>query len=152
MTIRGIGKKLEYITIVYAVITIALNYLLYPIFELNFIPYKYLVIIGITLIIAGIPLNIVSTLRIVKGYKQGILLTEGIYSFVRHPLYASYILLIVPGIAVLFRSWVVMTVPIVMYIVFRILIREEEEFLEGKFGEEYTAYKKRVNGIFPRIF
>lgn len=152
MTIRGIGEKLQFITIGYAALVIYLNYLFYPLFRINTVQYKILLAAGILLIMAGIPLNILTTIRIVKGFKRGILLTDGIFSFVRHPLYASYILLIVPGICLLFASWIILTVPIVMYVAFRILVRQEERFLEERFGDRYSEYKMKVNMIFPKIF
>jgi len=44
-----------------------------------------------------------------------------------------------------------MPIPIFMYIIFKILIIEEEQYIE-KIGEEYLEYKKRVNAVFPKIW
>lgn len=43
------------------------------------------------------------------------------------------------------------SVPFVMYAIFRILIVKEEQFLENKFGQEYLQYKKEVNGVLPTL-
>lgn len=39
-----------------------------------------------------------------------------------------------------------------MYAVFKILVVEEDKYLEGKFGEEFFKYKKRVGEIFPKFW
>lgn len=39
-----------------------------------------------------------------------------------------------------------------MYITVKLLIREEEDYLARKFGEEYQEYKAKVNAVFPRIW
>ena len=42
-----------------------------------------------------------------------------------------------------------MTTPAFMYIVLRLLIKKEEDYLESVFGKEYLDYKKRVMCIIP---
>ncbi len=39
-----------------------------------------------------------------------------------------------------------------MYFIFKILIKNEEDYLENKFGKKYLQYKKRVGTIFPKLF
>ncbi|MEJ2567700.1 MAG: hypothetical protein P8Z50_02305 [candidate division WOR-3 bacterium] len=40
----------------------------------------------------------------------------------------------------------------VMYVFFRILIKEEEDYLSGRFRTEYEKYKREVSLIFPKIW
>ena len=49
------------------------------------------------------------------------------------------------------NSLIGLTVPIFMYLVFKIFIVEEDKYLEDKFGEEFLKYKKRVGEIFPKF-
>ena len=77
------------------------------------------------------------------------LVTDGIYRCCRHPLYASWVVFIVPGIVFLVNSWIGLTIPIFMYFVLRILVRKEEIYLASVFGSEYSDYKKRVPCILP---
>lgn len=104
---------------------------------------------GIILLGLGIPFWILSSITIFRGWREDRLLTGGIYALVRHPLYTSFILFIFPGTGMLFRSWPALFVPFVLYGLFRISIRKEEEYLESKFGEDYRSYRARVNAIFP---
>jgi protein-S-isoprenylcysteine O-methyltransferase Ste14 len=40
--------------------------------------------------------------------------------------------------------WPLLSVPLVVIIIDRIVIRKEERYLEERFGDEYRQYKKRV--------
>jgi protein-S-isoprenylcysteine O-methyltransferase Ste14 len=42
-----------------------------------------------------------------------------------------------------------LTVPLVSYIAFRLFFKEEDKYLEEKFGQEYVEYKSKVNAIIP---
>ena len=86
-----------------------------------------------------------------KAYNHKILKTDGLYGKFRHPLYASITILIVPGSILIFNMLMSLTVPVVMYISFRLLIGKEEKLLIDEFGNEYIKYKKKVNAIFPKI-
>jgi protein-S-isoprenylcysteine O-methyltransferase Ste14 len=45
-----------------------------------------------------------------------------------------------------------LTVPIIMYSIFRILIKQEELYLQNKFGVEYINYKNKVSLLFPMFW
>jgi protein-S-isoprenylcysteine O-methyltransferase Ste14 len=103
------------------------------------------------LILSGIYLWVSGARIIDKAFDSGVLLTRGVYAFVRHPMYSGFIVFIAPGIAICFRSWLLLTPSILAYVVFRILIREEDEYLEGRFGQAFLDYRSRVNAIIPFI-
>jgi protein-S-isoprenylcysteine O-methyltransferase Ste14 len=69
---------------------------------------------------------------------------NGPYRFTRNPMYLSLAFLQV-GVALLANAlWpLVLAIP-VLWLVKRIVIDREENYLERKFGEEYLAYKRRV--------
>jgi len=50
------------------------------------------------------------------------------------------------------NSLIGLTIPVFMYVVFKILIVEEDKYLEDRFGEEFFKYKKRVGEIFPKLW
>jgi protein-S-isoprenylcysteine O-methyltransferase Ste14 len=108
-------------------------------------------VLGILLLIIGVPIYLISGLTIHKYFHDGQLATKGIYAYFRHPIYGSWIVFIVPGIVLLINSLIGLTVPVFMYGIFKILIREEDQYLEEKFGEEYLEYRKRVGEVFPKF-
>jgi protein-S-isoprenylcysteine O-methyltransferase Ste14 len=87
-----------------------------------------------------------------RAFEAGSLATQGIYALCRHPIYGNAIFFTIPGMLLFFRSWLLFTVPLVMYIVFRLLIKEEDEYLRQKFGPAYLIYEKKVNAVFPKVW
>lgn len=77
------------------------------------------------------------------------LATDGVFRCCRHPVYASFVVFLVPGIFLILNSWLGLTTPIFMYTILCILVRKEEKYLENVFGVEYVEYKKRVPIILP---
>lgn len=84
------------------------------------------------------------------------LVTGGPYSLVRNPLYVGNIL---NGVGVLLAACggltrteavhLTMWVFGALYLLYSSLISVEEEFLSGKFGQEYWEYHRRVPALLP---
>jgi protein-S-isoprenylcysteine O-methyltransferase Ste14 len=148
----GIGIKLTFLTMGYSFIVIFLHYLTYPLFYIEFLPYALFKILGIFFILLGLPLFIVSGFSVHKAYAEDVLRTKGVYSICQHPLYSSFLVFIVPGVCLLFKSWLLLSVPFAMYIFFRILIKEEEDYLSERFAGEYEKYSKATSFVFPKIW
>lgn len=72
------------------------------------------------------------------------IVTDGPYRFTRNPIYLGMFLGLV-GLAIAFDNlWLLaMLVPFALVIRYGVVAREET-YLEGKFGEVYTAYRSRV--------
>jgi len=78
------------------------------------------------------------------------LITAGVYSLIRHPLYLSG-LLILAGTNIYFgSSWAWFGVLLAL-IVILIRVPIEERQLVGRFCQEYMAYQKRTKAILPWI-
>jgi len=152
MSIMGIGPKLFLTTMLYSFLLVLFtNHFKYK-FAISFIHYRLLVVLGILLIMIGIPLLVTSVIEIKEVYKADSLCVKGVYSVCRHPLYSSWIILIVPGITLLLNSWILLSIPLIMYLAFRILIKQEETFLQNKFGTDYLDYKNKVGLLFPKFW
>lgn len=77
---------------------------------------------------------------------------NGIFSKIRHPLYASAIIINL-GIALAFGVILTLIIAIVSILHWVMTALKEEDFLLQKLGEEYSLYKKEVRWRFiPRIF
>ena len=152
MSLLGIGPKLALFTLLYSILlkTVIVHY--HIDFTLDIIPYYLLAVKGIILIIIGLFFLIPSFSAISKLRTVDNLYTKGIYSVCRHPLYASWIVFIIPGIILLLNSWLLLTIPLVMYFIFRLLIKDEETFLHNKYGNQYREYRYHVGLLFPMIW
>jgi protein-S-isoprenylcysteine O-methyltransferase Ste14 len=149
MTIFGIGPKLLGLTLLYSIIPAVLTKAYPGFFIVTSLPPAVFNCVGVVLLAFGIPLWLISLFPLLKGFSEEKLCTTGVYSIVRNPMYSAYILFIVPAVAIFLRSWIAFTIPIVMYLIFRRLIKAEEVYLAGQFGEEYLKYKSEVNSLMP---
>lgn len=75
---------------------------------------------------------------------------SGIYSFIRNPLYAGSFILGVGG-CVMGRDPVFAVIFFVLFpLVYRSVIRREEAWLIGRYGDDYRRYLEEVPRLFPR--
>jgi protein-S-isoprenylcysteine O-methyltransferase Ste14 len=113
------------------------------------VPRSVVVVVGVVLLAAGLALCAAAVVRLARGFPRGELFTGGAYALCRHPIYGSWILFGVPGLVLLADNWVGLLSPIPMYVALRVLVREEEEWLERTFGDAYRAYRARVRPVLP---
>jgi len=151
MTAWGVGPRLALSAAPYIVLAVALHVSLPRIFLITRAPHPAFLIAGIAFIIGGISLWASGGRIIDRAFKEGRLLTTGPYALVRHPMYSGVIVFVGTGVALCLRSWILLTVPLVGAILFRLLIRREESYLEEKFGQQHRDYKARVGALIPFI-
>ncbi|MEJ2174563.1 MAG: isoprenylcysteine carboxylmethyltransferase family protein [bacterium] len=79
------------------------------------------------------------------------LVTEGLYSHVRNPMYVANFFLVL-GMAIASNSWVflLLGIPIVV-LMHSAIIAAEEDFLRNKFGAEFDAFCARSPRWLPRL-
>lgn len=148
MPLHGIGMKLKIIGGIFFIIACIINYSFYPFFSIIFIPYIITLIVGIALLLIGVPILIFAAKDLIKAYNSDKLVTTGLYSISRNPMYGSFIIFIIPGISFVLNSWIILTGSLIMYILLRIFIKEEEIYLEKRFGQKYRDYKNKVGLLF----
>jgi len=72
------------------------------------------------------------------------LAVQGPYALTRNPMYLGMALICV-GVGLLANMlWPLLSVPLVLVLIDRVVIRKEERYLEAKFGDLYRQYKSRV--------
>ena len=77
------------------------------------------------------------------------LVTKGIFNHVRNPLYVGNILMLL-GVGILANSliYTFVVMPVFLFI-YQCIVLAEENFLRGKFGQEFDDYCKKVNRWIP---
>lgn len=85
-----------------------------------------------------------------KVYAEA-LVTSGIFSHCRNPLYVGNILMLL-GVGILANSliYVGVIMPLFLFI-YQAIVLAEENFLRGKFGTDFDAYCSRVNRWIPNL-
>jgi len=145
----GIGPAFAALSIGYGMMILTISRYFDPLFGIGLVPCWFLSMLGAVLILLGVPFLIASAIAVMRAYHADELVTGGVFRCCRHPLYASWVVFIVPGMVFLANSWTGLTTPIFMYFILRILARKEGTPLENVFGTEYLEYKNKVPCILP---
>jgi len=158
----SVKRKLLFYYLQQALFLLFVIQLSFPILTIKVSPIGELLfrIVGYALVIGGF----VIALRALKdlgrnwmgmydyGIKKGQeLITNGMYKYVRHPIYLA-ILLEIAGFELVALSWLAVILPICTLIVILRHIEKEDYLLEKKFGKDFLVYKASVNALFPRFF
>ena len=106
-----------------------------------------LMFIGAIFIVVGVAVWIYAVIiqKISEEIKNGKLITKGIYSFVRNPIYTAFIF-VFTGILIMGSNLFLLILPILFWINLTVILKlTEEKWLLEKFGDEYVHYCKVVN-------
>ena len=144
MKITGAGPKIAIPTFIYFFITIYIDSRNYPLFKITTLHYSVLLAAGILLMAAGAVSIVICARKLLRSFKAGVLMKDGPFIICRNPMYATYTFLVIPGLCLLFNSWLVLTTVLVNFILLKIFIKDEYRYLEQKFGDEYKEYLSRV--------
>jgi protein-S-isoprenylcysteine O-methyltransferase Ste14 len=97
----------------------------------------------------GLILIVISLVNLGKSTRLGIpdenteFKNSGIYKFSRNPMYVGFNLLTLSSMLFTANIFIVI-MGVYSVIVYHLIIRGEEAFLEERFGDEYLEYKKKV--------
>jgi protein-S-isoprenylcysteine O-methyltransferase Ste14 len=72
------------------------------------------------------------------------IVAAGPYRFTRNPMYLGMAVVYLGATLLLDSYWPLLLFPVAIAAVSLYVIAREERYLEGKFGEEYRGYKRRV--------
>jgi protein-S-isoprenylcysteine O-methyltransferase Ste14 len=82
--------------------------------------------------------------------KDTVLVTTGLYGFVRHPIYLG-IFIFLWTLAIMTANLLVLLATLALLAVLYASIDEEEVILIDRFGDEYREYKKRTPRFIPKL-
>jgi len=142
-TLVGIGDKLGRLTLPFVIIGLTLNILVPSLFRVGGPP-AVLKVISIVILILGVTIWFWSVVLIITKAAKGELITSGPYALVKHPIYTSVALLVLPWAGLLFNTWLGALVGAVLYIGSRIYSPDEEADLSKTFGPAWDDYIKKV--------
>ncbi len=149
MTIWGVGWKFAWLSFVFAYSIAFLNNFFFPQLRFTVLNFPTALAIGVLLIGRGLIMLFSAGKLVRKAFREGRLETRGIYSVTRNPIYAAWIIYIIPGFVIISRYTLCLLIPFIMYLIFKSLIKSEDTYLEQKFGDEYRNYRKNVNELIP---
>jgi protein-S-isoprenylcysteine O-methyltransferase Ste14 len=141
--LMGSGDKIMLVTLPVLLIGLVLN-IRFPSFFSVGGPPPALRAVSIVVLIVGLIIWIWSVALILTRVPKKELITNGPYALVKHPIYTSVALLVLPWLGFLFNTWLGLLVGIVLYIASRMFAPEEEVLLSQTFGAAWDEYCRRV--------
>ncbi len=111
----------------------------------------FFTILGVLIILVGLIIYILAIkIKITKAIKENRLLTTGVYSIVRNPIYSAWLLLCT-GVLLCSGSLILaLLLFLIFWVYLTILMKHtEEKWLTKLYGSPYTEYCKKVNRCLP---
>ena len=151
LPIFGIGPYLIGLMVVITVLAFVLSiHNVIFVFKSNLF---ILTVLGFILIVIGtifwLSANVSS--RIDDNIKVNQLVTTGIYSKVRHPIYAAF-LYAITGSILIFDNVFLIVLPVIYWLILTVVIKNtEEKWLIEWYGDYYRWYSRKVNRFIPKV-
>lgn len=147
----GVGPYLIYgIALLNAIVVILTSY----VFHIGIMDGGWIWIFwgaGVFLIALGITIWFIGAMRsdMDENITENKLKTDGIYAWVRNPMYTGWWFATV-GVTFMWHNMLLVPMILVDWMILTIvLMNTEEKWLLDVYGEEYAEYKKRVNRCIP---
>jgi protein-S-isoprenylcysteine O-methyltransferase Ste14 len=138
----GSGDRVMGLTLPFIVVGIAANIIWPAAFRMD--SSMGGLIAGIVLLVIGVPLWLTSVVQILVYVPRKILITNGPFLLMLHPLYTVVALLVLPGVGLVLDTWLGPALGVILYVSSRIFSPAEEKLLAKYFPMEYPAYRARV--------
>ncbi len=106
--------------------------------------------LGVMLVLVGVSVIWLSFSHLRAARASDQLCTTGPYRYVRHPLYAAWLWLLIPGGTLLIGLWPLIGAVPILYVLTRFYIPNEEATLSATFGTTYERYAESVPALVPR--
>lgn len=139
----GSGDKILPFTAPFLLVGLALNILFPAAFRVGG-PSHALGAASWLVLILGVTIWWWSVALILTKARRGELVTTGPYALVKHPIYTSVGLLVIPWFCFLLDTWLGVPVGIALYVGARIFAPAEEAKLSKTFGPAWDDYRRRV--------
>lgn len=144
---RGVGPRIILTTAPLLAAAIFFEIKAAPFTEIVSVKSAEAIIIGWIWLIAGLFFFIAALAQFIINFPKGKLITTGVYAFSRNPIYASWVVFILPATGIICNNWLFFAAALTMGIATSLLVRREEMQLLKVFGKQYAAYKLKVGCI-----
>jgi protein-S-isoprenylcysteine O-methyltransferase Ste14 len=139
----GSGDRIALFTLPFLIVGLILNVAYPSLFDVGG-PSNVLRVVSIVVLVPGVAVWLWSIILILTKVPNGELITSGPYSLVKHPLYTSVALLVLPWIGFLLNTWLGALIGVVLYIGSRKFAPTEEAELSKTFGTSWDEYANTV--------
>ena len=111
----------------------------------------FLFIIGLLFILSGLLIYFLAIkAKITRSIKENTLVTHGVYSVVRNPIYSAWLFICTGALFLYENPYLALTLFLIFWLYLTILMKyTEEKWLAKLYGESYLEYCKKVNRCLP---
>ena len=99
---------------------------------------------GLLVIAWGLLTFVRARTAIMPHHSASRLVTHGPYRFTRNPMYLGMTLLYLGLTIRANMGWPLLLLPVVLWVLYRLVISREERYLSSAFGTAYEEYRRRV--------
>ncbi len=139
----GSGEKIVLATLPALIAGIAANAIERSVFAVGGPP-EALRLSSIVLLSVGVAIWAWSALLILTRVPRGELITTGPFAVIKHPIYTSVALLVLPWLGLLLNTWLGAAIGLIVYTASRRYAPEEEANLARTFGGAWDHYRETV--------
>jgi protein-S-isoprenylcysteine O-methyltransferase Ste14 len=139
----GSGDRIGAFVLPFVLIGVALNIAFPDAFSVGGPP-PWLRFVSALVLAIGVVVYAWSVVLVLTRVRAGELVTTGPYSLVKHPLYTSVALLVLPWLGFLLDTWLGAVIGIALYVGSRLFAPAEEADLADRFGPDWDAYCEKV--------
>lgn len=111
----------------------------------------FLFIVGLLLILFGFLIYFLAIkAKITRSIKENTLVTHGVYSVVRNPIYSAWLFICTGTLFLYGNPYLALMLFLIFWLSLTILMKHtEEKWLTKLYGEAYLEYCKKVNRCLP---
>ena len=139
----GCGDRIGAVVLPVIIIGVALDLAFPDAFSIGGPP-RWMQVLSVVLLAVGVVVWAWSLVLILTKVRNGELVTSGPYSLVKHPLYTSVALLVLPWAGFLLDTWLGAVIGLTLYAGSSLFAPREEVALADRFGPEWEAYCAHV--------
>lgn len=103
-----------------------------------------LVSIGFLIMLTGIITFWRARVAVIPNRPARALVTDGIYAWTRNPMYTGLTIAYLGGVLLTASAWAFLLLPLVVFLLVRMVIQREERHLLERFPAEYAEYRART--------
>lgn len=86
---------------------------------------------------------------LVRAWRADELCTHGAYGLCRHPIFAWWVLFVLPSVALFFDAWPFFVAAVGVWLIVRPAMRSEDAYVARRFPEEHAVYRTNVRPLWP---
>lgn len=111
----------------------------------------FLFIVGLLFVLSGLLIYFLAIkAKITSSIKENTLVTHGVYSVVRNPIYSAWLFICTGALFLYENPYLALTLFLIFWLYLTILMKyTEEKWLAKLYGESYLEYCKKVNRCLP---